>query len=185
MQQFDRTLHGIEPIFCNSSQLTVYVFQIFTQATQIVGAIEKGIEGRHAPFVGQFEGFGQVDAPIPKALQSGDQIGERAHRSPERLGQLAVGIGQVEQDIAGRRSCTRCIKTRIGKRSQQRRSIPHAESKSIGHGRHDGHCGFEVAERQRRTVCSDGQRSEHIFRIVYIQPETPQRSTCKGRRFGK
>ena len=81
LQQFDRTLHGIEPVFCNSSQLPVYVLQIFTQATQIVRAVEEGIEGRHAPFVGQFEGFGQVDTPIPKSLQPGNQIKQRAHRA--------------------------------------------------------------------------------------------------------
>ena len=182
LQEFYRPFDRVQPLFLYAFEFSINILQAVAEFSHRAGSPQERVERRHAALVGQVECFGKVDTFGVEPLEAVDQVRQGAYGLAEFLGELPVCIGEVEQDVAGRRRGARCVEAAVCKGSEQGDGILNVEPERFGHRPDDRHGGLQILEREGGLVAPYDHRRQYVIRLGYILVEGPKR--CAGQRRG-
>ena len=185
LQGSHRALGRVHLLLGDILQDAARILQLGAERDGGVCARQEGVERGDGALIGQLERGGQIDALGVQALQAIHQLREGPDRLAERLGELAVGVREIQDDIPGCRGGGRRLEARIRERAEQRGRILDAEAERLGHGADGREGGLVIVEGKGALVRRQGKRGQDVLRVLRLQAEHAQRGSGQGGRLGE
>ena len=112
-------MKGVQPILLNVLQKAVRVAHFLIKPTNIVNPVGEDKERGGSPFLHEIRGFSGFNSAVAEALQSVYEIIEGSDIATHCLLELAVLLGELDEDLAKARSGSGCRKTGVGKDAEK------------------------------------------------------------------